>query len=59
MWQYDRHVPLVWYGWKIPKGETLEQTYISDIAATLAALLNILEPNGCVGSPIKDIFSKK
>lgn len=59
MWQYDRHVPLVWYGWKIPQGETVEQTYISDIAATLAALLNTLEPNGCVGSPIKDIFSKK
>jgi predicted AlkP superfamily pyrophosphatase or phosphodiesterase len=59
MWQSDRHVPLVWYGWKIPQGETVEQTYISDIAATLAALLNILEPNGCVGSPIKDIFSKK
>ncbi|WP_435356623.1 alkaline phosphatase PafA [Emticicia sp. SJ17W-69] len=58
MWQSDRHVPLLWYGWKIPQGETVEQTYISDIAATLAALLNILEPNGCVGKPIKDIFVK-
>lgn len=58
MWQYDRHVPLLWYGWKIPQGETVEQTYISDIAATLAALLNILEPNGCVGKPIKDVFVK-
>jgi predicted AlkP superfamily pyrophosphatase or phosphodiesterase len=58
MWQNDRHVPLVWYGWKIPQGETVEQTYISDIAATLAVLLNILEPNGCVGQPIKDIFVK-
>ncbi len=59
MWQSDRHVPLVWYGWKIPQGETVEQTYIADISATLAALLNVLEPNGSVGSPIKDIFSKK
>lgn len=58
MWQYDRHVPLLFYGWKIPKGETVEQTYISDISATLAALLNILEPNGCVGKPIKDVFVK-
>ncbi len=58
MWQYDRHVPLLWYGWKIPQGETVEQTYISDIAATLAALLNILEPNGCVGKPIKEVFVK-
>ena len=58
MWQYDRHVPLLWYGWKIPQGETVEQTYISDISAPLAALLNILEPNGCVGKPIKDVFVK-
>jgi predicted AlkP superfamily pyrophosphatase or phosphodiesterase len=58
MWQSDRHVPLLWYGWKIPQGETVEQTYISDIAATLAALLNILEPNGSVGKPIKDVFVK-
>jgi hypothetical protein len=56
MWQYDRHVPLLWYGWNINAGQTIEQTYTSDIAATLAALLNILEPNGCVGKPIKDIF---
>ena len=58
MWQYDRHVPLLFYGWNIPKGETVEQTYIADIAATLASLLNILEPNGCVGKPIKDVFVK-
>ncbi|WP_337045069.1 alkaline phosphatase PafA [Emticicia sp. 17c] len=58
MWQYDRHVPLLWYGWNIPVGETIEQTYISDIAATLAALLKIQEPSGCVGKPIKPIFEK-
>ncbi|CAH0996029.1 Alkaline phosphatase PafA [Emticicia aquatica] len=58
MWQYDRHVPLLWFGWKIQSGETVEQTYIADISATLASLLNILEPNGCVGKPIKDIFVK-
>lgn len=58
MWQYDRHVPLLWYGWNIPVGETIQQTYISDIAATLAALLKIQEPSGCVGKPIEPIFKK-
>lgn len=58
MWQYDRHVPLLWYGWNIPVGETTDQTYISDIAATLAALLRIQEPSGCVGKPILPIFKK-
>ncbi|PLK42358.1 alkaline phosphatase PafA [Emticicia sp. TH156] len=58
MWQYDRHVPLLWYGWNIPAGETTEQTYVSDIAATLAALLKIQEPSGCVGKPIQAILKK-
>ncbi len=58
MWQYDRHVPLLWYGWNIPKGETIQQTYIADIAATLAALLKIQEPSGCIGKPIEPIFKK-
>jgi predicted AlkP superfamily pyrophosphatase or phosphodiesterase len=52
MWNYDTHIPLLWYGWKIPKGETDQPTYIADIAPTLAAMLNILEPNGSVGKPI-------
>ncbi|AFK03907.1 type I phosphodiesterase/nucleotide pyrophosphatase [Emticicia oligotrophica DSM 17448] len=59
MWQYDRHVPLLWYGWGVQQGETVEQTYIADISATLAAMLNILEPNGCVGQPIKEVIKKK
>jgi hypothetical protein len=58
MWQYDRHVPLLWYGWNIPVGETIQQTYIADIAATLAALLKIQEPSGCIGKPIEPIFKK-
>ena len=58
MWQYDRHVPLLWYGWNIPAGETTQQTYIADIAATLAALLKIQEPSGCIGTPIAPIFKK-
>lgn len=58
MWQYDRHVPLLWYGWGIPVGETTEQTYIADIAPTLAALLKIQEPSGCVGHPIQPILKK-
>lgn len=58
MWQYDRHVPLLWYGWNIPVGETTKQTYIADIAATLAVLLKIQEPSGCIGTPIEPIFKK-
>jgi predicted AlkP superfamily pyrophosphatase or phosphodiesterase len=56
MYAYDSHVPLIWYGNGIKKGETVEPTYISDIAPTLSQLLGILEPNGNVGQPIKAVL---
>lgn len=49
---YDTHIPLLWYGWGIPKGETFQRTEVTDIAATIAALLHIQMPNGCVGKVI-------
>jgi predicted AlkP superfamily pyrophosphatase or phosphodiesterase len=52
---YDTHIPLLWYGWHISPGETNQKTYMTDISATLAALLHIQMPNGCVGSVIKDV----
>lgn len=53
-YNYDTHVPLLFYGWGIPKGETLRRTSIADIAPTVAALLHILAPSGTVGNPIAE-----
>ena len=53
---YDAHIPLVWMGWGIKSGKTHRETYMTDIAATLAALLNIQMPNGCVGKVITEII---
>jgi len=52
---YDTHIPLLWYGWHVPKGETYGTVYMTDIAATVAALLHIQMPGGCVGKVITDI----
>ncbi|HXS36729.1 MAG TPA: alkaline phosphatase PafA [Flavipsychrobacter sp.] len=52
---YDSHIPLLWYGWHIPKGETHRTVYMTDIAPTVSALLNIQMPNGCVGKVITEI----
>ena len=52
LYNYDTHIPLLWYGWGIKPGYDYSQTYMTDIAATVAALLHIQEPNGCVGKPI-------
>ena len=56
---YDSHIPLIWYGRGIPKGRSNDMVYMTDIAPTLAALLRIQMPNGCIGSPILPVLSEK
>jgi len=53
---YDAHIPLVFMGWGITPGRTNRITYMSDISATLAALLHIQMPSGNIGSPIVEIL---
>jgi predicted AlkP superfamily pyrophosphatase or phosphodiesterase len=57
-YQYDTHVPLVWYGWEIEKGETLDFINMTDVAPTLSVLLNIGLPGGCIGKPIEKVLKK-
>ncbi len=53
---YDSHIPLLWYGWGIKKGKTNRETYMTDIAPTVAALLHIQMPSGSVGKVIEDVM---
>jgi predicted AlkP superfamily pyrophosphatase or phosphodiesterase len=53
---YDTHIPLLWYGWNIKHGKLNRETYMTDISATLAAMLNIQMPNGCVGKVIEEVL---
>ena len=53
---YDTHIPLLWYGWNIKHGSTKREVYMTDISATLAALLHIQMPNGCIGKPIEEVM---
>lgn len=53
---YDAHIPLVWYGWGIKHGATNDETYMTDIAPTLAALLHIQMPSGSVGKVVSEAF---
>ncbi|RYY38966.1 MAG: alkaline phosphatase family protein [Chitinophagaceae bacterium] len=52
---YDAHIPLVWFGWKQKPGRLVREVYMTDIAATLAALLRVQMPNGCIGQPIGEV----
>ncbi len=53
---YDSHIPLLFYGWRVCIGETNREVYMTDIAATLAALLKIQMPSGCIGKPIQEVI---
>lgn len=51
-YSYDTHVPVLFYGWHIPKQTVNTPVYIVDIAATVADLLKITEPSGSMGIPL-------
>lgn len=53
---YDAHIPMLFYGWGIKKGKTNRETYMTDIAPTIAALLHIQMPSGCVGKVVEEVL---
>ncbi|HMH24780.1 MAG TPA: alkaline phosphatase PafA [Puia sp.] len=52
----DIHIPLVFMGWGIKHGASFRTIHMTDIAPTIAALLRIQMPNGCVGSVIEEVM---
>ncbi|MHB8206768.1 alkaline phosphatase PafA [Mucilaginibacter sp.] len=55
---YDNHIPLVFMGWGIQHGSAVREVQMTDIAPTIAALLHIQAPNGCIGVPIPEVLKK-
>jgi arylsulfatase A-like enzyme len=53
---YDTHVPLIFFGRGVRKGEISRPTYIRDIAPTLSVMLGIAFPNGSTGTPIGEVL---
>jgi hypothetical protein len=53
---YDAHIPMVFMGWGVKHGKTNAPTYMTDIAATLAALLHVQMPNGSIGTPVNELI---
>ncbi len=49
---YDTHVPMLYYGWRVPAQTVNSPVYVCDIAATIANLLKITEPSTCIGIPL-------
>lgn len=45
-YNYDTHVPLIFYGWNVPQGSTSRKTAIPQVAPTISNMLNIALPSG-------------
>jgi hypothetical protein len=58
-YNYDTHVPMLFYGKGIRKGSSATHHNITDLAPTLSALLKIKFPSGCTGNPITEIVDAK
>jgi predicted AlkP superfamily pyrophosphatase or phosphodiesterase len=56
---YDTNVPLLFYGWNVPKGESNKKEYITEIAPTLSKILKITTPNGTEAEVLEELFIKK
>jgi predicted AlkP superfamily pyrophosphatase or phosphodiesterase len=53
---YDTHVPIIFFGAGIKPGSSVAPYEITDIAPTLAMLLQIRLPSGATGKPVMELF---
>jgi predicted AlkP superfamily pyrophosphatase or phosphodiesterase len=56
VYEYDSHVPLLWYGWTINRSSITRKVSMNDLAATLSALCRVPFPNACTGEPLTELF---
>lgn len=55
-YDYDSHVPLIWYGWSVNRATVNRKVNMTDIAATLSSIMRIPLPNACSGEPLSEIL---
>ena len=55
-YEYDSHVPLIWYGWTVNRSSISRKVNMTDIAATLSSLCKVPYPNACTGEPLFELF---
>jgi len=53
---YDTHVPVLFYGAGIKKGESFRYVTITQIAPTVCELLKINQPNSTIDEPLNSYF---
>lgn len=56
---YDTHVPAIFYGSGVLKGESFEYHSITDIAPTVTSIARLPLPDACTGNPITEAIKTK
>ena len=54
-WQYDTHVPIIFWGGGIEPGRSMRRVHPSDVAPSLAAILGITPPASASGSVLVEL----
>jgi len=55
-YDYDNHVPVIFFGPEIKPGQYSEQIVVNDIAPTLTAILGVEKPSGAFGRILGEIL---
>ncbi len=55
-YDYDSHVPLIWYGWTVNRATVTRKINMTDIATTLSSLCKVPNPNAASGEPLVELF---
>jgi predicted AlkP superfamily pyrophosphatase or phosphodiesterase len=58
-YSYDTHVPAIFYGWHIKKGESYDKKVITEIAPTIAQKIKVAFPNGTEAKVLQEILDQK
>ena len=55
-YNYDSHVPVIFFGAGIKPGWHRERIQVNDIAPTLAALMDVEPPSGAFGRVLTEVL---
>jgi predicted AlkP superfamily pyrophosphatase or phosphodiesterase len=58
-YSYDTHVPAIFYGWHIKKGESYDKKAITEIAPTIAQKIKVAFPNGTEAKVMQEVLDAK
>jgi predicted AlkP superfamily pyrophosphatase or phosphodiesterase len=55
-WNYDTHVPILFFGQGVAQGEVLRRISITDIAPTIAMLVGMTMPDASSGEVVPEVI---